>query len=207
MTTTTTSGTDTRPFSPFEWMLASRYLRARRKEGFISVIAGFSFVGIVLGVATLIIVMAVMNGFRHQLFDKILGLNGHAVAFKYNDKGPFDDYNDIVAKLEKVPGVVKAIPLVEGQVLYTSPVQSLGGFVRGLTEAGLRGMPMVAGNITEGTIEGFDNQNGVVVGWLKDLGSISARTSRSSTRRGRGRRWASCRARGRTRSRPSSRWG
>ena len=65
--------TDTRPFAPFEWMLALRYLRARRKEGFISVIAGFSFVGILLGVATLIIVMAVMNGFRNELFDKILG--------------------------------------------------------------------------------------------------------------------------------------
>ena len=67
----------TRAFSPFEWMLSLRYLRARRKEGFISVIAGFSFLGIMLGVATLIIVMAVMNGFRKELLDKILGLNGH----------------------------------------------------------------------------------------------------------------------------------
>jgi lipoprotein-releasing system permease protein len=73
---------DTPPFAPFEWMLALRYLRARRKEGFISVIAGFSFIGILLGVATLIIVMAVMNGFRAQLFEKILGLNGHAVVFR-----------------------------------------------------------------------------------------------------------------------------
>ena len=77
-----TTSTDTAPFAPFEWMFASRYLRARRKEGFISVIAGFSFVGIMLGVATLIIVMAVMNGFRNQLFEKILGLNGHAVVQK-----------------------------------------------------------------------------------------------------------------------------
>src|SRR5262249_17394192 len=67
----------TRAFSPFEWMLSLRYLRARRKEGFISVIAGFSFLGIMLGVATLIIVMAVMNGFRKELLDKILGLSGH----------------------------------------------------------------------------------------------------------------------------------
>src|ERR671920_887171 len=70
----------TRPFSPFEWMLSLRYLRARRKEGFISVIAGFSFLGIMLGVATLIIVMAVMNGFRKELLDKILGLNGHLLV-------------------------------------------------------------------------------------------------------------------------------
>ena len=75
----TTSTVDTRPFAPFEWMIARRYLRARRKEGFISVIAGFSFLGIMLGVATLIIVMAVMNGFREQLIDKILGLNGHMI--------------------------------------------------------------------------------------------------------------------------------
>ena len=67
----------TRPFAPFEWMLSLRYLRARRQEGFISVNAAFSFLGIMLGVATLIIVMAVMNGFRKELLDKILGLNGH----------------------------------------------------------------------------------------------------------------------------------
>ncbi|MFN3077393.1 MAG: lipoprotein-releasing system transmembrane subunit LolC, partial [Alphaproteobacteria bacterium] len=64
-------------FSPFERMVAFRYLRARRKEGFVSVIAGFSLLGIALGVATLIIVMAVMNGFRHELLGRILGLNGH----------------------------------------------------------------------------------------------------------------------------------
>jgi lipoprotein-releasing system permease protein len=69
--------TGTHPFAPFEWMLSLRYLRARRREGFISVIAGFSFLGIMLGVATLIIVMAVMNGFRQELLSKILGLNGH----------------------------------------------------------------------------------------------------------------------------------
>src|SRR4051795_12160581 len=82
--------TRTRPFSAFEWMIAGRYLRARRKEGFISVIAGFSFVGIMLGVATLIIVMAVMNGFRHDLFAKIMGLNGHMIVQKIGD--PFADY-------------------------------------------------------------------------------------------------------------------
>ncbi len=161
---TTTASTDTRPFSAFEWMLASRYLRARRKEGFISVIAGFSFVGIMLGVATLIIVMAVMNGFRHQLFEKILGLNGHAVVYKMHDKGPFEEFEDVARKLQAVPGVVKAIPLVEGQVLYSSPVQALGGFVRGMTEEGIKGLPLVAKNVIHGSIEGFDSQDGVAVG-------------------------------------------
>ena len=84
----------TRPFSPFEWMLSLRYLRARRKEGFISVIAGFSFLGIMLGVATLIIVMAVMNGFRHDLFAKIMGLNGHVIVQKLAPR--FDDYKEIL---------------------------------------------------------------------------------------------------------------
>ena len=108
---------DTRAFAPFEWLLALRYLRARRKEGFISVIAGFSFVGILLGVATLIIVMAVMNGFRNQLFEKILGLNGHLVVYKLASAGPFDDYEQLAAKIKALPGIKTAVPLIEGQVL------------------------------------------------------------------------------------------
>jgi hypothetical protein len=88
---------DTRPFAPFEWLLALRYLRARRKEGFISVIAGFSFLGILLGVATLIIVMSVMNGFRKELFNKILGLNGHVIVGKAGVG--FDDYAEVAQKI------------------------------------------------------------------------------------------------------------
>src|SRR5579885_3153644 len=92
----------TRPFSPFEWMLSLRYLRARRKEGFISVIAGFSFLGIVLGVATLIIVMAVMNGFRHELLEKILGLNGHLLIQPLEK--PLTDWAEVSDRIAKVPG-------------------------------------------------------------------------------------------------------
>ncbi len=166
-----TTSTDTAPFAPFEWMLASRYLRARRKEGFISVIAGFSFVGIMLGVATLIIVMAVMNGFRNQLFEKILGLNGHAVVQKIAS-GPFDNYPDVVERLKGVEGVQKAIPLIEGQVMLSSPRQALGGFVRGMTEQGIRNLPLVANNIILGKIDGFDNQRGIAIGsrLANDLG-------------------------------------
>ena len=159
-----TTSTDTRPFAPYEWLLASRYLRARRKEGFISVIAGFSFLGIMLGVATLIIVMAVMNGFRNQLFEKILGLNGHAVVYKEQGTGPFDDYEDLAAKLEKLPGVKHAVPIVEGQVMVSSPVQALGGLVRGATEAGVKSIPLVARNIIHGTLDGFDGQDGIAIG-------------------------------------------
>src|SRR6478736_6765990 len=107
-----------RPFSAFERLVAWRYLRARRKEAFISVIAGFSFVGIMLGVATLIIVMAVMNGFRTELVSRILGINGHMIIQPVD--GPFTDYADLVKKFEAVPGIKMALPLVEGQVLASS---------------------------------------------------------------------------------------
>src|SRR5690348_6087967 len=128
----------TPPFAPFEWTIAGRYLRARRKEGFISVIAGFSFLGIMLGVATLIIVMAVMNGFRHDLFAKIMGLNGHVIVQKLAPR--FDDYKEMAAKIKKVPGVISAMPVIEGQVMVSSSSQALGGLVRGLTESDLKSL-------------------------------------------------------------------
>ena len=164
MSQTRDSGVDTAPFAPFEWMLAGRYLRARRKEGFISVIAGFSFFGIMLGVATLIIVMAVMNGFRNQLYEKILGLNGHAVAHKAASAGPFDDYDAVAGKISTIAGVKYVIPLIEGQVMLSSPVQALGGLVRGVSEQGLKGITLVSGNIKTGTIDGFDDQTGIAIG-------------------------------------------
>src|SRR5215472_6430521 len=98
--------TGTQPFSRFEWMLSLRYLRARRKEGFISVIAGFSFIGILLGVATLIIVMAVMNGFRQELLEKILGLNGHLLIQPL--ESPLTDYAAVANRVSKVDGIFLA---------------------------------------------------------------------------------------------------
>ena len=150
------------PFGVFERMVAMRYLRARRQEGFISVIAWFSLAGIGLGVATLIIVMAVMNGFRTDLFSKILGLNGHVIVGKGGDE--FPDYNEMAARIAKVPGVKHVLPLIEGQVLASSPIQGLGALVRGVPESGIKSLPLVAGNIRYGTIEGFDTQTGVAVG-------------------------------------------
>ncbi len=104
-----------RPFSRFERMVAWRYLRARRKETFISVIAGFSFVGIMLGVATLIVVMAVMNGFRTELITRILGMNGHVIVQPID--APLNDYAALTDKFAVVPGVTMAMPLVEGETL------------------------------------------------------------------------------------------
>ena len=125
---------DTKPFANFEWMLALRYLRARRKESFISVISLFSFLGIMLGVATLIVVMSVLNGFRAELLDKILGFSGHA-TFYHQDLSPIPDFKEIQARLEKVDGVKRVISLVEGQAMASSLRSSTGVLVRGIAEA------------------------------------------------------------------------
>jgi len=143
-------------------MLAGRYLRARRKEGFISVIAGFSFLGIMLGVATLIIVMAVMNGFRDELYQKVLGVNGHMVVNKLGDS--FDDYKAVAGRIAKVPGVAHVAPLIEGQVLVTSDLKSQGAFVRGITEKGVMGLDMISKNLRFGTFKGFDHSGGIAIG-------------------------------------------
>src|ERR1700751_1905467 len=112
----------TAPFAAFEWMLSARYLRARRKEGFISVIAGFPFLGIMLGVATLIIVMAVMNGFRKELLDKILGINGHLLIQPLEQ--PLTDWEPVSERISKVPGVILSAPVVEAQALVASPLNA-----------------------------------------------------------------------------------
>ncbi len=161
----------TAPFAPFEWMLSLRYLRARRKEGFISVIAGFSFVGIMLGVATLIIVMAVMNGFRKELLDKILGLNGHLVVQPQDT--PLTDFAAVAGRISKIPGILLAVPMIEGQALASSPVNATGVIVRGIRGADLVKLPSIAKNIKQGTLEGFDEGQGLVIGRrLADLLTI-----------------------------------
>jgi lipoprotein-releasing system permease protein len=110
------------PFSAFEWLVSGRYLQARRKEGFISVIAGFSFLGIMLGVATLIIVMAVMNGFRKELIDKIVGMNGHLVLQPI--ESPLTDWKDVTERISQVPGIRLAVPVVDGPALASSAATS-----------------------------------------------------------------------------------
>jgi lipoprotein-releasing system permease protein len=154
--------TDTRPFAGFEWMLALRYLRARRKEGFISVIAGFSFIGIMLGVATLIIVMAVMNGFRNELFDKILGLNGHMVVRPIG--GEFTDFDKVAERLRGVEKVQTAIPLIEGQVMISAKDASRGVIVRGIRENDLKDLESVGSNVYFGTLEGFGQKRAIAIG-------------------------------------------
>ncbi|MGO4173980.1 lipoprotein-releasing ABC transporter permease subunit [Bosea sp. TAF32] len=155
--------TGTKPFAGFEWLLAGRYLRTRRREGFVSVIAGFSFLGILLGVATLIIVMSVMNGFRKELLEKIVGVNGHIFATPIDR--PLDDYDSVALKLSKIPGVKLAIPLVEGQALASSQTGNNGVLVRGVREVDIKAIPFIGGNIKSGTLDGFDSGTpGVAIG-------------------------------------------
>ena len=157
-----TEPTATRPFAPFEWMLSLRYLKARRREGFISVIAAFSFLGIMLGVLTLIVVMAVMNGFRKELLDKILGLNGHILVQPLDS--PLTDYDAVAQRIAGVDGVKLAVPIVEGQALASSPFASNGVLVRGMRGADLARLGSIAHNIKSGTLDGFDQGQGVVIG-------------------------------------------
>jgi lipoprotein-releasing system permease protein len=152
----------TRAFSGLEWMLAGRYLRSKRRETFISVISGFSFAGIMLGVATLIIVMAVMNGFRAELLDRILGLNGHLIVSPID--GDLTDYADVAARINGLEGVKLAIPLIEGQALVSSGSGGSGALVRGVREEDIKRIESVAGTIKGGTLEGFDTNEGVAIG-------------------------------------------
>ncbi|MBN43023.1 MAG: lipoprotein-releasing system transmembrane subunit LolC [Alphaproteobacteria bacterium] len=149
-------------FSAVEWMVALRYMRARRAEGFISVIAGFSLIGIALGVATLIIVLSVMNGFRTELLDRILGLNGHIAVV--SSTGALSDYDSLAERVRVVEGVLTVTPLVEGQVLATSGGRSAGAMVRGLTAEALAMRSSVADNIRMGSVSDFTSDNAVVLG-------------------------------------------
>jgi len=149
-------------FGAFERIVALRYLRARRQEGFISVIAFFSLTGITLGVATLIIVMAVMNGFRHELLYRILGVNGHVNVIASTKS--LDDFDATASKINEVSGVVSAAPIVEGQVMATANGLANGALVRGVRKEDFLRRPLLADSIVAGELDGFEDGKGVIVG-------------------------------------------
>jgi lipoprotein-releasing system permease protein len=151
------------PFSYFERMVAWRYLRSKRKETVISVIASISFIGIMLGVATLIIVMAVMNGFRAELLTRILGINGHLIMQPVDTA--LDDYEAVTQRIAGVPGVKLAMPLIEGQIFASGQVgPGAGALVKGIRGDDLAKVELVANNIKQGSIVGFDSSEGVAIG-------------------------------------------
>lgn len=150
-------------FGPFERAVAARYLRARRGERFVSVIAAFSLIGIALGVATLIIVMSVMNGFRQELLGRILGLNGHLGIYAVGE--PLQRYDDIVKRVRGLPGVVAAMPMVEGQALLTADRGgAYGGIVRGMRQDDLRSLHVVSDHIVAGSLDNFKGDDAVAIG-------------------------------------------
>ena len=153
----------TKPFARFEWMIAGRYLRARRKEAFISVIASLTMVGVAIGVATLIVVMSVMNGFRGELLDKILGLNGHFTAYPIESQ--FTDYKETVAALQQVDGVTFAVYFVEGQVLASGKGSSTGATVRGMDEENLQKLSLLYNGAEQGGFDQWDDSRGIAIGY------------------------------------------
>ena len=150
-------------FGSLEWSIAARYLRSRRREGFISIIAWFSLIGIALGVATLIIVMSVMNGFRTELLDRVLGLNGHMVA-QGLDARLLTQFDPIAEALRGIDGIKEAAPLIEGQVMATANQQASGALVRGMWTKDLRARAIIRDNIYSGSLANFKGTNSVVIG-------------------------------------------
>jgi len=149
-------------FSAFERLVAFRYLRARRQEGLVSVIAAFSLIGIFLGVATLIIVMSVMNGFREELIARILGLNGHLTAYAY--ESGFADFDPLITRIKEVDGVVTVAPSVTGQVIAAANGRATFGQVRGVRNSYLEARPLLSQNIIAGQLEDFRAGDGVLIG-------------------------------------------
>ncbi|TWB54411.1 lipoprotein-releasing ABC transporter permease subunit [Nitrospirillum viridazoti] len=166
-------------FSAFERMVAMRYLRARRQEGFISVIAGFSLLGIGLGVATLIIVMSVMNGFRTELLGRVLGLYSHLEVQSL--LGPMPENDAVTQRLLTVPGVTAVMPTVEGQALITQDGTASAAYVHGITPEDFRRRPIVSTHLVEGAAEAFGAATGAT-GDEANLGDGIAIGSRMAKR-------------------------
>jgi lipoprotein-releasing system permease protein len=149
-------------FSKLEFFIALRYLKSKRKEGFISVIAIFSFIGVTIGVATLIVVMSVMNGFRYELVDRILGINAHLTVYSRYSK--ITDYQDLIDQISKIKGVKYVDPIVESQVMLSANNKNIGGLAKGIKIADLKNKKLIADNVSSGAIEKLEDQNSVIIG-------------------------------------------
>lgn len=149
-------------FSTFERWVAFRYLRARRQEGFISVTAWFSFLGIGLGVAALIIVMSVMNGFRHDLIGRIIGMNGHVAI--YSNTGSLPDFDTLTTEIKKLPGITGANPVVEGQAMAMAHGNTTGVLVHGMHGEDLEARKSITDHLIAGSMRLFERPNGAIIG-------------------------------------------
>jgi lipoprotein-releasing system permease protein len=159
-----------RPFAPFEWMIAWRYLRARRAEGGVSVMTWISLIGITLAVFALIATMSVRAGFRAEFVDTILGANAHVTVYnslRVDDRGQASraiaDYEEMAARLRDLPGVTRVAPLIRGQVMASNAGRAVGVEVFGIAEADLRGLPGITDPArSRGSLDGF--AEGVAIG-------------------------------------------
>jgi lipoprotein-releasing system permease protein len=149
-------------FSSLEIFIAFRYLKSKRKEGFISVIAIFSFIGIMIGVATLITVMSVMNGFRHELVSRILGINSHISI--YSRQGQIPNYDEILNQLKNLPDINFANPIIESQGMISVNGKNNGGLIRGIKAKDLKNKTLISQNIIEGDIDSIDKRDQVIIG-------------------------------------------
>lgn len=149
-------------FSSVELKIAIRYIRSRRTERFISVISWFSFFGITLGVATLIIVLSIQNGLRDELLNSILGFKGHISIISDSDN--LYDYKSLANQVSSSKGVVNASPMIESQVLVSNENRSSGALVRGLEKTDLLNRSLISNNIITGSLKDYNNHNSVIVG-------------------------------------------
>ncbi|MAC61151.1 MAG: lipoprotein-releasing system transmembrane subunit LolC [SAR116 cluster bacterium] len=149
-------------FSQLELLIAFRYLKSKRSEGFISIIAGFSLVGIILGVATLIIVMSVMNGFRTELIDRILGLNGHIGV--YENQNDFNDYEEYSVAIAEIPDVMAVTPQIEGQGLMVYNTNAEGVVVRGIRWLDLPARKQLFSSLKDKNLENYE-EDGILIGY------------------------------------------
>ncbi len=149
-------------FSKLEFLIAFRYLKSKRKEGFISITAIFSFVGIMIGVATLIVVMSVMNGFRYELINRILGVNSHMTIYSKNSQ--IHDYQLLVDQVQKIPGVKYANPIIESQAMLSSRSKNAGALIKSVKLQDLKNKKQVSDNIVAGDIEKMTERDAVLVG-------------------------------------------
>lgn len=146
-------------FSFVESMIAWRYLRSRRQEGFVSLITALSFLGILLGVATLIIVMAVMNGFKEQLMKQILGFNGEITVYHQQGR-PLTDFRELRREIEKIPGVSGVFPIIEGQAVVSAHGNSLGVKVHGVLPEDLKVRPLISSKMITGSLTSWGQGEG-----------------------------------------------
>ena len=168
----------TRPFSRFEFMIAWRYLRAKRAEGGVSVMTWISLIGITLAVFALIATLAVRSGFRAEFVDTILGANAHVTVYsagRMNDDGQmikgFQDFDALAGRFTEIPGVTRAAPLIKGQVMVTAGEGANGAEVFGIRLADLKTIPRVGtGADAYGDIEQFDNGIAIGSGIARELG-------------------------------------